>query len=365
MARRWGIVFLAFALLLYVAAPLVTSNFCYLLAALYLLAAVILLPHGRARVAVELDFPARLTAGHPARVAVRLRARAWRPLLSVVAELQLPEPLRSALAPAAWQLRLLPPRGERVISATLTPPRRGVWPCGGLQLEHYGFAGLAATVTRAGAACELIVHPRSIAELSPRELLSGRLTALGQRYVPARAGEEFHALREYRPGDPLRRIHWRTTARAGELMVIVAETPALETPVLWLDTALPAGPAFEYNVRVAATFVRHLTETTGCSLRAGAARREPGAGAATQVAMLDLLSRVAAGESQPEPGPNAIIVTVPGAAYALAPPAAAIVIVNDLWDAAGDAAPGAIRLTSLGLRRDDSAPGMATGPGAQ
>ncbi|MFA5786635.1 MAG: DUF58 domain-containing protein [Actinomycetota bacterium] len=32
-------------------------------------------------------------------------------------------------------------------------------------------------------------------------------------------GHEFHAVREYRPGDSLRNVHWRTTARTGTLMV--------------------------------------------------------------------------------------------------------------------------------------------------
>ena len=33
------------------------------------------------------------------------------------------------------------------------------------------------------------------------------------------AGEEYLGVREYRPGDPLRAVHWRTTARAGKLIV--------------------------------------------------------------------------------------------------------------------------------------------------
>ncbi|HNW93044.1 MAG TPA: DUF58 domain-containing protein [bacterium] len=359
MARRWAVVFLTFAVLLYVAAPMITSNFAYILAALYALAAVLLWPGARPRVAAELLLPRRAVAGRPAPVSVRLRGRMWLPRLAVVVEPLLPETLLPALQPRAWQLRLLPPRGERSMTAELRPPRRGVFPVAGVRLLQYGFAGMAARTATAGGEQELIVHPRAIDELPVRDLLAGRLTALGQRYIPARSGEEFHALREYRPGDPLRRIHWRTTARTGELMVVVAETPALEAPEVWLDTGMAASPAFEYDVRVAATLIDYLTATTGCSLRAGAARREPGAGAGARQAMLDILARVAAGEPAAEPAANAIIITVPGRPAALAPPAQATVIVNDLWSPDGGCAAAVVCLSSLKLVRDDGGPPVA------
>jgi len=41
-------------------------------------------------------------------------------------------------------------------------------------------------------------------------------------------GEHFHGLREYRPGDPLRRVAWRTSARHGKLYSRVMETPREE-----------------------------------------------------------------------------------------------------------------------------------------
>lgn len=41
-------------------------------------------------------------------------------------------------------------------------------------------------------------------------------------------GEHFHGLREYRPGDPLRRIAWRTSARQQKLYSRVMETPSEE-----------------------------------------------------------------------------------------------------------------------------------------
>jgi uncharacterized protein (DUF58 family) len=67
----------------------------------------------------------------------------------------------------------------------------------------------------------------------------------------------FHALREYVPGDDLRRIHWRSTARLGELMVMTnVDTSQPETAVL-LDTRRSAydDAAFEEAMEVAASVI--------------------------------------------------------------------------------------------------------------
>ena len=178
MARRWGLVFVAFAVLLYLAAPLISSNFAYLLSALYLLAALLLWPAPRPGTDAEVLFPARLTAGRPATVTVRLAGRMKLPRFVLVAELLLPEALRAALDPQAWQVRFLARGTPRGLAGTLTPPRRGVYACDGLLLTAYGFAGLAAPPQRLGGRHELIVHPRLIAELPVRDLLAGRLTEI-------------------------------------------------------------------------------------------------------------------------------------------------------------------------------------------
>ncbi|MGH7123559.1 MAG: DUF58 domain-containing protein, partial [Stellaceae bacterium] len=43
------------------------------------------------------------------------------------------------------------------------------------------------------------------------------------------SGTELFGVREYRPGDPLRRIHWRSSARLGELVVREYEPPGVQT----------------------------------------------------------------------------------------------------------------------------------------
>ena len=47
--------------------------------------------------------------------------------------------------------------------------------------------------------------------------------------------------REYRPGDPLRRIHWRSSARHGELIVREFEPPGVQTLGIFCDPS-PSTP---------------------------------------------------------------------------------------------------------------------------
>ena len=57
----------------------------------------------------------------------------------------------------------------------------------------------------------------------------------------AGSGTEMFGVREYRPGDPLRRIHWRSSARHGELVVREYEPPGVQTLGIFCDPA-PASP---------------------------------------------------------------------------------------------------------------------------
>ncbi len=73
---------------------------------------------------------------------------------------------------------------------------------------------------------------------------------------PVGDSEEFVALREYRPGDPLRRIHWRSWARTGKPIVKKYQEEFFVRHALVLDTFLSAddGEVFEDAVSVAASF---------------------------------------------------------------------------------------------------------------
>src|SRR6185295_9251939 len=49
-------------------------------------------------------------------------------------------------------------------------------------------------------------------------------------------GPEYLGVREYRPGDPVRQVHWRLTARHGELVVRDLEEERMPRLAIWLDT---------------------------------------------------------------------------------------------------------------------------------
>jgi hypothetical protein len=73
--------------------------------------------------------------------------------------------------------------------------------------------------------------------------------------------DEFVALRDYRRGDPLRHIHWRSWAKAGKPIVKEFEDEFFVRHALVLDTftADPRSDAFEEAVSIAASFACTLS----------------------------------------------------------------------------------------------------------
>ena len=109
-----------------------------------------------------------------------------------------------------------------------------------------------------GAESTLLVYPRLV-ELDRVFSEAGGATQAGGRVLLRRtAGFDLHSVREYQQGESLRKVHWRTTARRGELMVKELEDmPHDEVAVLLdADERAVVGGSFDAQVRAAGSILR-------------------------------------------------------------------------------------------------------------
>jgi uncharacterized protein (DUF58 family) len=158
-------------------------------------------------------------------------------------------------------------RGQRARAAYRVPTnRRGRYSLGPISLTVTDPFGLARRSWSAGASDEVTICPR-VHELRPPPGAPGRLRSASpfavRFHAPAVDGEEFLTLREYEVGDDLRRIHWRSTARTGELVVREDEAQWQPRAVVLLDTRPSAHDeaSFEAAVEAAASVVARLSRS--------------------------------------------------------------------------------------------------------
>jgi len=150
------------------------------------------------------------------------------------------------------------------------PGRRGLVPVGPLLIEGRDPFALAVRVTDTRAVSTQLVLP-PVVPLPPGPIPEPS-TESGARSARSRERSDDDVVtREYRQGDALRRVHWRVTARQGELMVRQDEPQAGPRSRLVIDTQVggyrdadgrrdPASVTFEQGVRLAASVAVHLAE---------------------------------------------------------------------------------------------------------
>jgi uncharacterized protein (DUF58 family) len=114
--------------------------------------------------------------------------------------------------------------------------RRGRHVLGPLQLRLVDPFGLVRRTVAGTDTVPLLVVPR-VRALGPGGPAGGSGgSGEGARRSIAVHGEDDVSAREYRHGDDLRKVHWRATARTGELMVRLEERPWRSSATLLLDT---------------------------------------------------------------------------------------------------------------------------------
>lgn len=166
--------------------------------------------------------PARVPVGGRSRVELLVtnRARRRTPLLTLHDPVAGTIGARVALAP-------LEPGASQAASYRLPADRRGLVEIGPLTVHRTDAFGLARRTATVAGADALTVLPT----VSPlRGGGTGRglddpLAGLAQRRAGGAGNDDFSTLRPYVVGDDLRRIHWASSARAGDLLVRQDDPP--------------------------------------------------------------------------------------------------------------------------------------------
>ena len=263
-------------------------------------------------------------------IAAALFARLWTRLASVPVEIRrrLPEVDRYAGDDVPVKLDLLHRRGwlpttvllrERVGKLgereTPLPARRGTsYLLENVPRGRYSFEdsmlviedplGLDRIEEELAAPGALLVYPRLV-ELDRLFSESGTTARDGKRLLLRRpTGYDLHSVREYEQGESLRKVHWRTTAKRGQLMVKELEDSPRDEVAVVLDVnpTTVVGESFEVQVRAAGSILlAHARRGRRAALVLNTSRREQQRTRSTDGdwrQALDLLAAV-----EPEAGP--------------------------------------------------------------
>lgn len=148
---------------------------------------------------------------------------------------------------------------ERALRYRVRSHVRGHHTIGPLSVRVNDPFGLTTRLVAVPGESALVVLPRTVPLLPVRGVTAGSGGESASTPRMALHGEDDIGVREYRIGDDLRRIHWRSTARTGETMVRQDEEPTRRRALVVLDdracvhAGTGNGGSFEWAVTAAAS----------------------------------------------------------------------------------------------------------------
>ncbi|MFC4561453.1 DUF58 domain-containing protein [Nocardiopsis mangrovi] len=207
--------------------------------------------------------PARVAAGSDARVLVRVaNSAALAPIGGLLAEDTLPYTLGEQ---PRFTIGYLRPRGVRDLTYRVRTHVRGRYAVGPLLLSFTDPLGCVCLRREVGTPTSLLVTP-PVVPLADAPLPGGAAEGGDSTARTMSAGGQDDPIpRAYRHGDDLRRVHWRSTARHGELMVRREEHQWSDRSVVLLDgrarahAGTGAEASLETAVSAAASIALHLS----------------------------------------------------------------------------------------------------------
>jgi uncharacterized protein (DUF58 family) len=221
---------------------------------------------GRARYRFALTrtiSPQLIEAGQPARVELQLVNEGRAPTGVLLLEEHLPYVLGNR---PRFVLEGIAHGWRRHVAYQVRSDIRGRFEIGPMTVRVNDPFGLVELGRSFRTTVPLVVTPRTVP--LPPIPLSGALTGSGDNRPRAFAigSAEDVTVREYRQGDDLRRVHWRSSAKVGELMVRREEQPWQSRATLFIDNRLIAhrghgvASSLEAAVAAAASIAVHLSQ---------------------------------------------------------------------------------------------------------
>jgi len=135
----------------------------------------------------------------------------------------------------AFPIGAIEARQVHHVAYQVLPPKRGRYDIGPGSTVVTDPFGLARAPDRPLARSFLLVFP-AIEVLPPMATASPHsVEGTPRPLAPTPVGDEFFTMREYQPGDDVKKIHWRTTARQGRIMVRQEDRPSEPRAMVLLD----------------------------------------------------------------------------------------------------------------------------------
>jgi uncharacterized protein (DUF58 family) len=207
--------------------------------------------------------PPRVPAGHTANVTLRLENVSRVPTGLLMAEDTVPYALGSR---PRYVLDKIERGGVRELTYPLRSDLRGKFEIGPMQLRVADSFGLVELTRSLSGRTMFVVTPRVVPLARTVISRSWAGEGDGRARLTSTAGEDDVIPRAYRDGDEFRRVHWRSTARYGELMVRREEQRWRNRATVFLDSrsvahaGSGATSSFEMAVSAAASLGVHIAQ---------------------------------------------------------------------------------------------------------
>jgi uncharacterized protein (DUF58 family) len=283
MVARVAWLFISSAVALFALAALTDSVWPQLLACVVLgfLLTSFLAVARPLRIDVSIEMPDRVVVGKPFDTSILLRNESGRVARALVVRHTWPTS-RALVAAHATFVQRIDPHRDLVVATTRTPAARGVLSSSEVRIDATAPFGLFSRAVVVFVDREVLVLP------VPAAVESVPAGAGGYGATARAIGTDAGGVREWRSGDQVRNVQWRSTARTGRLTVVERDQSASGALVV-LIAGRSGDPVLESAISKAAT-------VGNVALRRGTAVWVAGADggcvrARTQAALVELLAR--------------------------------------------------------------------------